>query len=150
MGDPPLRAGTDHLRPGAKANNGQPVATADWQRLLALEPYPRTFRLTPGLVFREGRLPWFLEEEKSGDHDFTSPYGPVCSWFFGRAGRFGVSLQEKNDPCLAGFYWHNHPPGCTGWEAARRELAAGGDRLYPGGSAAGRCRGLNRGRNPVS
>lgn len=49
-----------------KANNGQPVATADWQRLLALEPYPRTFRLTPGLVFREGRLPWFLEEENAG------------------------------------------------------------------------------------
>ncbi|NLY89340.1 MAG: hypothetical protein GX085_06935 [Firmicutes bacterium] len=70
------------IRPRAEAgNNGQPVTTIDWQRLLALEPYPRPLRLTPGVVFREGEVPWFFEE-KTGNT--LSPLAVVLAlWFLG-------------------------------------------------------------------
>lgn len=45
-------------------DSGQPVTTVDWQRLLALESYPRPLRLTPGLVFREGEIPRFFGENE--------------------------------------------------------------------------------------
>jgi hypothetical protein len=84
-----------------ESNNGQPVPAAEWQRLLALEPYPRPFRLTPGVVFREGEVPWFFEE----DEGITlGPLAVVLTlWFLGGLAVVGFLGRKRTAVALLAY-----------------------------------------------